>query len=308
MKAHGPSRTAEHNALFRAIEYGRRPDAQIVSDPIAEGFLTPPFRLVAKLARNRLCAALLCRYIDFRWPGSRTSLIARTRLIDNHVASAVANGIQQVVILGAGFDSRAYRIAGADRARFFEVDHPNTSRIKKAHIARILGALPDYVKYVAVDFERDRLPESLQKAGFNPLEPSLFVWEGVSNYLTQDAVQSTLSCIGCLPCGTALAFTYVDRAVIDNPEHFIGGSEVQKAFARLEEPWTFGIRPSRAAVFFEECGLELDDDLSAAEYRKPYYKEAARIRGYEFYHVALARVPMRTVHCRPNAAREERIA
>jgi methyltransferase (TIGR00027 family) len=308
MKAHSPSRTAEHNALFRAIEYARRPSERGVGDWIAEEFLTPAFRLVAGLSRNRICAALLCKYIDFRWPGSRTSLIARTRLIDNYVASAVASGIQQIVILGAGFDSRAYRIAGAERAGFFEVDHPNTSRVKKAHIVRVLGVLPDYVKYVAVDFQRDRLPESLQGAGFNPLERSLFVWEGVSNYLTEDAVRSTLSYIGSSSQGTTLAFTYVDRAVLDDPTHFIGGSEVQKAFARLREPWTFGIPPSRAAGFFEECGLELNYDLSAAEYRKQYYKNAAQIKGYEFYHVVLARVPVRTAYCQPNKAQEVLIA
>jgi methyltransferase (TIGR00027 family) len=308
MKAHSPSRTAEHNALFRAIECARRRSERGVGDWIAKEFLTTSFRLVAGLSRNRICAALLCKYIDFRWPGSRTSLIARTRLIDSYVASAVANGIQQIVLLGAGFDSRAYRIAGAERARFFEVDHPNTSRVKKAPITRALGALPHYVKYVTVDFQRDRLPESLRGAGFNPLERSLFVWEGVSNYLTEDAVRSTLSYIGSLSQGTALAFTYVDRAVLDDPTHFIGGSEVQKAFARLKEPWTFGIQPSRAAGFFEECGLELSYDLSAAEYRKQYYKNAAQIKGYEFYHLVLARVPMRTTYSQPNKTQEALIA
>jgi methyltransferase (TIGR00027 family) len=308
MKAHSPSRTAEHNALFRAIEYARRPSERGVGDWIAEEFLTPSFRLVAGLSRSRMCAALLCKYIDFRWPGSRTSLIARTRLIDQYVASAVANGIQQIVLLGAGFDSRAYVISGAERARFFEVDHPNTSRVKKAHISRALGRLPEHVKYIAVDFQRDRLPESLQGAGLNPLQRSLFVWEGVSNYLTEDAVRSTLSYVGSLSEGTALAFTYVDRAVLDDPTQFIGGSEVQKAFARLKEPWTFGISPNRAAGFFEECGLELNYDLSAAEYRRQYCENAAQIKGYEFYHVVLARVPTRAAYSQPNRAQESLIA
>ncbi len=308
MKANDPSRTAEHNALFRAIEYARRPSERVVVDRIAREFLTPSFRLVAGLSRNQICAALLCKYIDLRWPGSRTSLITRTRLIDSHVASAVANGVQQIVLLGAGFDSRPYRIAASEHARFFEVDHPSTSRVKKAHITRVLGSLPDHVKYVVVDFQRDRLPESLLGAGFNPLERSLFVWEGVSNYLTEDAVRSTLSYIGSLSPGTALVFTYVDRAVLDDPAHFIGGSEVQKAIARLKEPWTFGIQPSHAATFFEECGLELDNDLSAAEYRKRYYKNAAHIKGYEFYHVVFARIPMQTAYCQPNKVQEAFVA
>jgi methyltransferase (TIGR00027 family) len=264
VKAHSPSRTAEHNALFRAIDYARRPDDRIVNDWIAQSFLTTPFRLVARLSRNHAWAAILCRYIDYRWPGSRTSLIARTRMIDEYVISAVANGIPQIVILGAGFDSRAYRIAGAERSQFFEVDHPNTSAVKKAHIVRALGLLPGHVKFVAVDFQRDRLPESLQAAGFNPLQRSLFVWEGVSNYVTEDAVRTTLSFIGTLAEGTPLVFTYVDEAVLQRPGNFVGGREVQRTFARLEEPWTFGIRPSHAVDFFQECGLDLAYDLSAA--------------------------------------------
>ncbi len=308
MKANKPSRTAEHTALFRALEYARGRNKQIVNDQLAQSFLTRPFRAVALLARNPLCAALICRYIDYRWPGSRTALIARTRLIDDYVTSAVANGIPQIVLLGAGFDSRAYRIAGAERAQFFEVDHPNTSAVKRAHIVRALGTLPEHVKYVAVDFGRDRLPESLQSAGFNPHLRALFVWEGVSNYLTEDAVRSTLSFIASLAHGTALAFTYVDREVLHHPASFTGGSEVQKIFARLEEPWTFGILPSRAVDFFKECGLDRDYDLSAAEYRKPYYKAAAQIKGYEFYHVVLAHVPNKAAHFSADQAQEALLA
>ncbi|HEX4005455.1 MAG TPA: SAM-dependent methyltransferase [Acidobacteriaceae bacterium] len=304
MKAKLPSRTAEHNALFRAIEYARRPGGRIVSDGIAQSFLSAPFKLLAMLARNSACATILCRYIDYRWPGSRTSLIARTRLIDDYVSSAIANGIPQIVLLGAGFDSRAYRIAGAERTRFFEVDHPNTSAVKMAHIARALGALPEHVKFVPIDFQRDGVRESLEAAGFNPLQRSLFVWEGVSNYLTEDAVRSTLTFIGSVAQGTALAFTYVDESVLHHPAHFAGGSEVQKAFARLEEPWIFGIWPDRASEFFQDCGLDLDYDLSAAEYRKQYYQTADRIRGYEFYHVVLAHIPKRGAYFRANLARE----
>jgi methyltransferase (TIGR00027 family) len=291
MKAHRPSRTAEHNALFRAIECARAPQERIVNDWLACHFLTIPFRLTAVLSRNSACAMLLCRYIDYRWPGSRTSLIARTQLIDDYLTFALAAGVPQVVILGAGFDSRPYRITGAERAHFFEVDHPNTSAVKKAHIRRALGALPEHVKYVPVNFQRDALREALEAVGFDPLGRSLILWEGVSNYLTEDSVKATLAFIAGLAEGTVLIFTYVDEAVLHNPAQFAGGSEVQKAFARLEEPWTFGIRPDRASEFFRESGLCLDSDLSAAEYRKRCYATTARIRGYEFYHVVTAHVP-----------------
>jgi len=291
MKARRPSRTAEHNALFRAIETSRPPEQRIVNDPMAASFLGIAFRLVARLARDRTCRTLLCRYIDYRWPGSRTSLIARTRWIDDCVSGALASGVGQVVLLGAGFDSRPYRLAGANQVRFFEVDHPNTSFIKRGYVIRSFGALPAHVRFVPVDFRREPVRQALQKAGFDSSSRTLVLWEGVSNYLTEESVRETLSFVSGLSPGTQLLFTYVDEAVIRNPSASIGGHEVQQTFARLQEPWTFGIRPDRASAFFLECGLCLDSDLSAGEYRKLYYGDGAPISGYEFYHVVTAQVP-----------------
>jgi len=258
---------------------------------MARAFLGGPFRLAALLARHPACRALLCRYIDSRWPGSQTSLIARTRLIDDYLASALASGMRQVVLLGAGFDSRAYRMPDGGRVQFFEIDHPNTSVTKKARVLRSLGTLPEHVRYVPVDFQRESLRKALGESGFEPAVRSLFLWEGVSNYLTEEAVRATVLLISTLAPGTQLIFTYVDEAVIRNPSASIGGREVQRTFAKLQEPWTFGIRPDHAAVFFNECGLCLDSDLSAKEYRKLYYGAGARIKGCEFYHVATAHVP-----------------
>lgn len=142
-----------------------------------------------------------------------------------------------------------------------------------------------------MDFQTETLGQVLADAGFDARDRSLFLWEGVSNYLTEAAVRTTLSFIAGLTEGTELIFTYVDQSVIRNPSGFAGGREVQRTIAKLEEPWTFGIRPDSATEFLRECGLSLDSDLSAAEYRRLYYGRDNRIRGYEFYHVVTAHVP-----------------
>lgn len=291
MKTYRPSRTAEHNALFRAIECARPPQHRIVNDWLARKFLGAPFRLVALPSRIPIVYAFLCRYIDYRWPGSRTSVIARTRWIDDRLVAALADGASQVVLLGAGFDSRAYRISGAEHARFFEVDHPNTSAIKRAYIRRLFGRLPEHISYVSVNFQQDSLRNSLERSGFDPQSSTIVIWEGVSNYLTEEAVRKTLTFVGGLGMGTTLIFTYVDRQVLDTPTQFTGGSEVQRLIAKLEEPWTFGIRPTEAPDFFRQCGLYIDSDLSAVEYRNQYYGVAKPIKGYEFYHLVMAHVP-----------------
>lgn len=290
MKMNRPSRTAEHNALFRAIEYSRSPQARIVSDALAFGFLGTSFRLTALLSHIPGLRVLLCRYIDHRWPGSRTSVVARSRLIDDYVVSALASGVRQFVLLGAGFDSRPYRLPGAEEAQFFEVDHPNTSAAKRASVERLFGVPPSHVRYVPIDFQTKTLRKVLADAGFDARDRSLFLWEGVSNYLTEETVRTTLSFIGSLTEGTQLVFTYVDQSVISNPSSFVGGREVQRTISKLEEPWTFGIRPESTTEFLRKCGISLDSDLSAADYRRLYYGQSNRIIGYEFYHVVTAHV------------------
>src|SRR5262247_2158145 len=103
------SRTAEQNALFRALESSRPQGERICDDPLARHFLTWPFTLVMRLATIPGGAKLAASFIDRRWPGVRSSVVARTRWIDDAIATE--NDIEQMVILGAGFDTRAYRLA-----------------------------------------------------------------------------------------------------------------------------------------------------------------------------------------------------
>ena len=100
------SRTAEHNALFRALESSRPASRRLFKDPLARAFLTWPFAIVTRLAVIPGFRELVPWVIDNRWPGVRSSVVARTRLIDDVIASSVGEHPEQLVILGAGFDSR----------------------------------------------------------------------------------------------------------------------------------------------------------------------------------------------------------
>src|SRR2546429_468606 len=125
MDRHSASRTAEYMALFRALESSRPSSrSRLFEDPFAYGFLRPALRRVVRLSRLPLGSSPVAWFIDWRWPGARASGIARTRFIDDALIYTLREGVGQVVILGAGFDCRAYRVRGIDRARVFEVDHP----------------------------------------------------------------------------------------------------------------------------------------------------------------------------------------
>jgi methyltransferase (TIGR00027 family) len=192
------SRTAEYMAFFRALESARAPRKRLFTDSFAMQFLRPGLRRAVYFSRVPVLGALIPRYLDRRVPGARTSGVARTRLIDDAVCQALREGIGQVLILGAGFDCRAYRLLGIGSAAVFEVDHPATLSVKRANLYGALANLPQNVRFVEMDFDRQSLREALTQAGFDPLRPAVFLWEGVTNYLSADAVDAVLRFVaGC---------------------------------------------------------------------------------------------------------------
>ena len=285
------SRTAEQNALFRALEASRPSRRRICDDPLARHFLTWPYTLVANGATLPLVATLVSSYIDRRWPGVRSSVVARTRLIDEVIAAALERDIEQMVILGAGFDSRAYRMSRLRNVGVFEVDHPATQAAKQEVLMRLFSALPRHVRFVAVDFTRDDLATSMRAAGYRESARTFLLWEGVTNYLTDHAVDSTLRWCARAAAGSLLLFTYVHRDILTRPSAFVGTKSLFAALDKAGERFTFGLDPSDVPAYLAERGLVLEQDVGAAEYRDRYYGAEARgMRGHEFYRVALARV------------------
>jgi methyltransferase (TIGR00027 family) len=285
------SRTAEYMAFFRALETALPPRARRCEDPLARAFLRPSLAGAAALAKLPGVAALLGRYVDSRWPGTRTSAVARTRLLDALLVKEVADGARQLVILGAGFDSRACRLAALREVRVFEVDHPDTQARKRDLLARALGALPPGLRFVATDFDVGGLERAMAAAGYAPSQRTLFLWEGVTNYLQADAVDATLRWCARAAPGSLLLFTYVHADVLERPEAFFGTQRLFATLAASGERWTFGLQPAALADYLRERGLALERDVGANEYRELAWGDAARsMRGYEFYRIAAARV------------------
>jgi methyltransferase (TIGR00027 family) len=283
------SKTAEHNALFRALEARGPGQDRLVADELAEGFLSWRFRLVTIPARLRPWRDTVTSRIDRRWPGVRPAVLARTRLIDETIADLVA-GTPQLVILGAGLDTRAWRLASLDGVRVFEVDHPDTQRRKQRLLRR---RRPDgaRVRFVPTDFNLDRLDNGMAAAGFDPTVPTLFLWEGTTNYLSAEAVDATLRWCARAAAGSQLIFTYIDEALLVDPTRYVGTDRLFSTLRRAEEPMTFGLPPEALPDYLAERGLELVTDQGAAEFRQRYYGAASQnIHGHEFYRVAHARI------------------
>ena len=287
------SRTAEHMALFRAVETARPATSRLFADPFATRFLRPRYRAVALLSRVPFLHALVERRIDRLVPGARTSAVARTRLIDDAVSAALA-ATKQLVILGAGYDCRAYRIPALARLPVFEVDHPDTLREKRRRLAR---TRLEHVRFVGADFDRQSAADALATSDYEPARRTFFIWEGVTNYLTASAVDATFRWLGTAAAGSTVAFTYVHRSVLDAPGTFDGAERLLRELARFGEPWTFGLDPAETPSYLGARGLTLVEDLGADEYRQRYLADRTDgRRGYAFYRVAVA-----TVADRPTA-------
>jgi methyltransferase (TIGR00027 family) len=277
-------------ALFRALETARGSRARLFDDPWAKEFLCPSFRIIARAARLPGAVGLTCRFIDWRWPGARSSGVARTRYIDEAMIGALVKGIDQFVLLGAGFDCRPYRLAKLRAAHIFEVNHPDTSHVKQERLSRVLERLPPHVSYVGVDFNRDGLNRALQNAGLDLSRRIVFLWEGVTQYLNAGAVDAIFRYTVAAAAGSQIIFTYIDEKVLGPNPQFAGMKAIRHALDKAAEPWVFGFAPAELAGYLKERRIKLISDLDASDYRALFMKHAGRCRGYEFYRIAVAEV------------------
>jgi methyltransferase (TIGR00027 family) len=291
MRSGHASRTAEHNALFRALESSRPESRRLFEDPLARAFLTWPLALPARLGVVRGLRESVVWFIDHRWPGVRASVVARTRLIDDAITASVDEGMAQLVILGAGYDSRAYRLPSLRGITVFEVDHPDTQRAKQRALTGAHCVAPTNLRYVASDFNQHQLAPAMAASGYRETVSTVFLCEGVTNYLTDAAVDATLRWCSQGAGGSLLIFTYIHLDVLTNPERFVGTDRLFASLAKVGEKLTFGIDPSTLPEFLADRGLSLERDIGASEYRELYFGDQARkMRGHEFYRVAFARV------------------
>jgi methyltransferase (TIGR00027 family) len=274
-------------ALLRAVESERPADTRLFEDRFAYAFL--PLYLKALVWLSRFLGVHIP---GKRWAAEAASGIARTRLIDDAVTKSVHECVEQVVILGSGFDSRAYRLPGISSVRVFEVDRPNTLAVKRKRLKKILTTLPSHVIFVEIDFNVQELGDVLAKSGFNLQRPSLFICEGVSEYLSERAVDGTLRFIATAAAGSLLIFTYLHRGALDNPLAFAGAEDQARNSTRIGEPWTFGLYPEKVPSYFRERGLDVVEDLGSLEFRSRYLSPLGRqVEGHEYYRIAFAQVP-----------------
>lgn len=274
-------------ALFRALETARPAAERLISDPLAAAFLTGPLRAAAALAAVPGVGRLVPALIDRRWPGPRPSAIVRTRVIDDALLAALARGLDQFVLLGAGYDSRPYRLAGVRDLQVFEVDHSTTQAVKRRVVEQALGDVPAHVRFVSIDFDRDALAATMAAAGLAPGARTFTIWEGVLSYLSAHAVDATLRWASEISgAGSELVFTYVHHGLLDGSRHFSHAGPWVNSVRAAGEPFVFGLDPSTLRAYLAERRWRLLDDFSTTEALAQHGLSVARVPG--FYRIARA--------------------
>jgi len=277
MKIISESFAGVSTAATRVIELYYPEDKRLFDDPFALKLLPFGWRVLFRLLYLPGLRGAVLASRERRMPGTLGAILCRTRYIDDVLKRSLEEEIDQLVILGAGFDSRAYRIAGMDQVQVFEVDLPGTRKLKQIRIEKVLGAVPDYVTLIGMNFDQQNLDDILRAAGFQKGKRTLFIWEGVTQYITAEAVNNTLEFVsGVSGVGSGIVFTYVRRGIIDGtdcPEWF----EQFLSFARkVGSPFIFGLDQDELEQYLSDCGLRLIDDVGADEFQERYLKPLGR--------------------------------
>jgi methyltransferase (TIGR00027 family) len=269
MRTSQSSMTATGIAIVRAIESAKPEAERICFDPYARRFVNGGLYQLVRFF-DRL------GYGEKRGPGVMGFLAARERHIDEYLKTCLAGGVRQVVILGAGYDARAYRFDEFKHGvKVFEVDHPATQRAKLERVRKTFGEIPPYVTYVPIDFNTQTLEQCLPECGYDEQAQTLFIWQGVTQYLTPAGVDSTLAFVAQHSGpGSAIIFDYMYTSLLDGTLKHGEVSKMRRDRWMSNEVLAFGIPAGAISAFLEQRGFTQVHDANFRYLHDTYFTGA----------------------------------
>lgn len=217
---------------------------------------------------------------------NRNTLLSRSRYAEDALDLSLATGIRQYVILGAGFDTFAFRRAETlGDLQVFEVDHPSTQEFKKSRIAELGWKVPAQLQFVPMDFIKDQLKTALRQSTYDCRIKGFFSWLGVTMYLDHDEVFATLrSIVEIAPAGSVVVFNYLDMEAFDTLNEDSRMKELMAMTQHVGEPMKTGFFPGDMPANLKKSGLRLLEDLNADAIKQRYSQ------GNRFAHFVQAKV------------------
>ena len=272
--------TAQGVAKQRLIESLAKPSKRIIYDPYAENFVLGAG--IIKLMGHNLSVWLSKKFV----PGFHEHLISRTRFIDDLIKKSISEQVEQYVILGAGYDSRAYNLKLPSGLKIFEVDQPEVQEIK---ISKLPDEIPnaENITYVSVDFNHQSLKNQLLNSGFDKSKSTIYTLEGVSQYITREALNSTLSELALLtPNSNATFFmSYVNRLLREDPKACFGmgyskperaAKFITNGAAKVGEPWISLYSSKEIEDLLSQNSFTLIENKTLADLNSKYFTPVGR--------------------------------
>jgi methyltransferase (TIGR00027 family) len=289
-----PSETAQRTAFARAWESYLSAETRVCFDPIAKHLLAEEWRLAATTEEGRESFSQEVITPNPVLVAVWEYVVLRTRVIDALLQDYAQNGMAQLLILGAGFDSRAYRFPElVGKVKVLEVDDPDTQEFKKTGLSEHFGSLPDHVGFVPLDFEKHDLAASLAQAGFDRDLKTLVIWEGVTYYLEPRAVDQTLAFVaGHTPAGSSIIFDHIlEQAIEGKCRNPLLQAFIQNV-AEIGEPCKFGLDPEQVDQFLTQRGFGDVTNLTVAQckekYLQPVHADRKPIEGFSIAQASVA--------------------
>ena len=281
--------TADRVNFLRAWDSCHPAEARVCNDPIAVKLIRPGMGILAKTGLGR---KLFLKMINPVQRAIAGFIPLRTCLIDDNLQAAINNDLEQLVLLGAGYDTRPYRFKDLkNRVKVFEVDLREIQSIKQDRLTKAFGSVPDHVNYVPIDFEKDDLGDCLSSKGYATDLKTFFIWEGVTQYIDAKAVNRTLTFVArnSKP-GSSLIFDYTSPDVIDGTNENPLARDLVELAQQLGEPFKFGINPGLIGEFLSQRGFSDVEDYSADELIRRYHTPANRRSVLDLFHIVHAGV------------------
>lgn len=298
----GISRTAIYVAAGRAVG-AREKDISVRNpDHLAEKLLgdLPELRLDHAIVRA-LDLDYETAMQDIEVVSNVRMMTVRTRFIDEALERAIAAGATQVVILGAGFDTHAYRFQDLlAQAVVFEVDRPALQALKRQRVNDVLGGPPANLSYVEIDFQHEALPDVLARHGYDSSRKTFFILEGVTMYLTEESLRTLFGFIATHATGSTVVFDFVYQSMVNmlnqidaNAVHPLSRVFIER-FRDLirDEPWQFGFPPEEERDYLRKLGLEIQEILpiDGDAYRRYLTRSDGSVVGSEAVAAFMARM------------------
>jgi methyltransferase (TIGR00027 family) len=257
-----------------ALEQSFSPGQRILDDNLAYSILPSGMRVFVWLMRPAFLRDWMVKSIEKPAPGIWGGIMCRKRFIDEKLIEAVGD-IDAVVSLGAGFDTRMYRLPALADVPAWEVDQSQNIEAKRARLTKVFGKVPGHVKLVPIDFDCEELAVVLTAHGYSTDKCTFFIWEAVTQYLTKAGIAATFDFLSKALAGSRLAFTYVRKDFIEGREMY-GQEGLYKKYVVKQKLWLFGMDPEGVLDFIGKYGWRVVEHPTYAELAERYVKPTGR--------------------------------